>query len=185
MVMKRILVMFGVGLLIISFLSKALDTEGNTLTNKIKVIYGTSISASHLSNPHTEFEQWNELMRYDVASYVVENSSIAGIKDSLLIDSLKQLIEDSNKLTTQLSTVRAGLILKGQDQVHPLILKKCAADLNSIKNAVNTTITKLKAEKYYITSKKNAQEVLLLALDRVKMTIDKAIELLVVEIQQR
>ena len=163
----------------------ALDAKGDTLANSIKIAYGTTISAANISNPNKNFAEWDTFIRNNVYPYVMENSSIAGIKDTLLMNSLTQLIDNSAKLTAQLSTVRAGILLKGENQVHALMLQKCIADLNVIARSINTASARLRQEKYYVTSKQNAKEIVLLALDRIQQTAEKAIELVTTELQNR
>jgi len=182
---KKTMIMLGILLALVPHLCRALDAKGDSLANNIKIMYGTTISTSNISNPNKNFGEWDSFIRNSVYPYVVENSSIAGIKDTLLMNSLTQLINNSAKLTAQLSTVRAGILQKGENQVHELMLQKCIDDLNSIKNSINATSVKLRQEKYYVASKQNAKEILLLALDRILQTAEKSVELLTTELQNR
>lgn len=182
---KKIMLALGIAFITIPQISNALDVKGDALANSLKITYGTSISPSNLSNPNANFAKWNDFIHSTLYPYVIENSSIAGIKDTLLMNALNLLSTSSTNLTGQLTTVRGGIISKEEKQIYTPILIRCIADLNSIKNAINTATSKLRVEKYYIASKKNAQEILLMALDRVQQTAEKSIELLTAEVQKR
>jgi hypothetical protein len=184
-VYKKAIIMAGVTLVAVPQLCNALDAKGDTVANSIKLAYATTISSSHLSNPNTEYGKWDNVIRNTVYPYVIENSSVAGIKDTLLVNSLNALTTNSSKLITQLPTVRGGLLLKGEKQIYAQNLMRCITDLTAIRDSIKTTSTRLRAEKYYVTNKKNAQEILLLSLDRIQQTAEDAINLLNIELKQR
>lgn len=179
---KKAAIALGIALVVIPQICEAFDAKGTKVAKDLQTTYAATISASNLSNTKTDFESWQNFIKTVVDPYVRESGRFAGVEDALLIKSLNTLVTYSGVLVGDLSAVRDALVQKEADEKSIL---KLLRPLNDIDNKLGATLASLKREKYSLAGRKNAQEMLLLALNRSQQTAEKAIEKLTAKLQKR
>ncbi len=144
-------------------ISNALDAEGTTIINNFKAAY-TNIFMPNKILTDTDLKEWNNIIKGQLSDYVLKNSSVTGIKDALLINSLNNLITTNLKMLVAITKSRKDIATTDLTN-----LEEIRADIINIE-------TPLKNESYFVPSKKNAKEVLLFALEFMKGATETTID---------
>ncbi len=156
---KRILMVLGIAFVLVPHISKALDTEGTAIIKKLTDAYVEYFTQNKILT-ETDRTKWKATIADSFYNYVRRNATVAGVKDTLLETSLSNLLRTNTDMLIAIST---SISDKNQNLVTDL--KIDVENLERIKSAIETIEMKLKKESYYISSKKNAKEALLIVLE--------------------
>jgi DnaJ-domain-containing protein 1 len=150
----------------ISAMSNALDTDGVNVINSLKSSYINNFMPDKvLVDNLGDLQMWKTAIDFLVAEYVTKNGTVAGITDSLLEKTLALLKGANTKLVMNINKIKKNNSDRDALQA-----------LQNLKQSILDTEGPLKKEPYYISSKKNAQEVLLTALEFIRGATETAID---------
>src|SRR5437868_2675629 len=105
---QTIMIALGIALIIIPQMSTALDTDGIAITGALKTVYINNFMPNKILT-NTDLSQWFTIINGSFANYVVKNSTIAGIKDNLLIKSLTDLTEINKRMYAAIAKSRKDI----------------------------------------------------------------------------
>jgi len=159
----------GITLMMAPQISKGLDADGIGITGALRTMYTTNFMPNKILT-NTDLTQWHTVINGSFSNYVLKNSTVAGISDKLLKESLNDTKSINTALKTAIESARqhyASGNFYG--------MQNTATTLTTIKNAITKIEATLKKEPYYIPSKKNAQEVLLTGLEFMRGAAETAL----------
>jgi len=166
---KKTIMTLSIAFVIVPQISKALDTDGVAITGALKTMYVNNFMPNKILT-NTDLTQWHTIINGSFSNYITKNSTLAGISDKLLRESLNQTKEICTALKTAIETARQNYTSGDFYGMQSAITA-----LTKIKNGIVSIEATLKKESYYIPSKKNAQEVLLTALEFMRGAAETAI----------
>ncbi len=149
----------GIALVTIPQISNALDTNGIAITGSLKTLYVNNFMPNKILT-NTDLSTWNTIIHGSFSNYVTQSGTVAGISDKLLKESLAETKSISSALKTTLEAARNNY---ASANFHGM--QNAITALTKIKDDITKREAPLKKETYYIPGKKNAQEVLLTALE--------------------
>lgn len=169
---KKTVITLGIAFVTISQISNALDTDGTAITNALKTMYVNNFMPNKILT-NTDLTQWFTVINGAFSNYVVKNSTVAGIKDTLLIQSLTNLTETNKRMYDAIAKSRKDINVRSTFAMETL--KENITALEKIKSEIIAIETPLKKESYFIPSKKNAKEALLFVLEYMRGATETAI----------
>jgi hypothetical protein len=153
--------------------SKAVDSEGTAIINTLKTAYTNNFMPNKILS-NTDLTEWSNIIKGSLSNYVIKNSTVAGIKDNLLVKSLNDLLSINTKMIASITKVRNDIrernTLKAVTE-----LESDVSILEAIKLSITSIENPLKRESYFIPNKKNSKEVLLFALEFMRGATETAI----------
>jgi hypothetical protein len=166
---KKTILALGIALTIVPQISNALDTSGIAITGALKTMYINNFMPNKILT-NTDLTTWNTVVNGSFSNYITQNSTVAGISDTLLKESLNEAKSINSALKTALEAAR-----KNYTSGDFYGMQNAVTALTKITNGITRREATLKKESYYIPSKKNAQEVLLTLLEFMRGAAETAI----------
>lgn len=168
---KKTILALGISFLAAPQITKALDTDGTAIIDTLKTIYVNNFMPDKILT-NTNLSQWFTIINGSFSNYVVKNSTVASIKDTLLIQSLTNLLETNKRMYAAIAKSRNDINVRSTFAMETL--KEDVAELEKIKSEIVAIETPLKKESYFIPSKKNAKEALLFVLEFMRGATETA-----------
>jgi hypothetical protein len=159
-------------LISLTSLSNALDSDGTNILNSMKTAYINNFMPDKILTS-TNLSEWKAIIDGAFTDYVTKNGTVARISDTLLTQSLSEIKGTTLKMFVAIAKARKDINTQSTFAVEAL--KDDIKTLQGIQAAIVNTETPLKKEPYYIPSKKNAQELLLTALEFMRGATETAI----------